>query len=59
MQDDIDEEQALLNKRLAADKLRPNPCRCGHSQEAHDSGYAFCWFCDCKEYARDEFKAAR
>ena len=47
--DDIE----LMAKRLAADKQRPNQCECGHSKIAHDSGYCFCWFCDCNQFALD------
>jgi len=46
----MDDQIQQLEKSLAMDKLRPDQCTCGHSKSAHDSGYAFCWFCRCNEF---------
>lgn len=40
----------LEARRLKADEARPDKCSCGHSRAAHDSGYAFCWFCKCDKF---------
>ena len=48
-------ETDLGAKRLADDKLRPDKCTCGHSRQAHDSGYSFCWLCEpCMEFESAE-----
>jgi len=42
--------QDLAQRRLDADKPRPFKCACEHSKQAHDSGVAFCWLCQCNAF---------
>jgi len=49
-QDKAQSGDSLDKQRREDDKDRPNQCQCGHSRAAHDSGYSFCWFCNCDTF---------
>lgn len=49
-EDQLLAELELMAKRREVDKQRPHQCACGHSKQAHDSGFSFCWFCDCDKW---------
>ena len=52
--DDALFRMAQHQRRIDADKERPHKCACGHSKQAHDSGTAFCWLCECNEWIRHD-----